>query len=348
MKLLNQSFKDIIKENPKLTFLIGAGCSIDAPSCLPAGRKMMDEIIKYICEESEVDRVLGVKDLRFEALIELFRDFLDKDLIVIDYYGLCDKPNLQHFFLADMINKGNFVMTTNFDFLIEYAILQLGIPKNDIKIVITRRAFEKHNDPNDLFIRGFKTLYKIHGSSKNVIKDKDIKDTLVATIQAFGSNKDGMNVFQVEPFKKAFFENITKNRSLVVMGYSGSDDFDVVPTLKVLKNIENLYWINFIADDFGKEKIYEFEYGDAESIEDNEKVNKILGEISKMQIYKKIYRIDANTTRLVKDLIEIKPNLSNEPFSLTTLDWLSENIEAPDEIQKCYFPYKIYFDFASS
>jgi len=345
MKLLNKTFKEIIQEETQLTFLIGAGCSVDAPSCLPAGRKMMDEIIKYICEGSEFEKAINVKDLRFEALVELVRDYLDNDLRVIDYYGICDKPNMQHFFLAEMIKKGHFVMTTNFDFLIEYALLQLGIVKEELKIVITKRAFEKHNNPTDLFNRGFKTLYKIHGSSKNVIKDKDTKDTLVATIQAFGSNKEGMNVFQVEPFKKELFENITKYRSLIVMGYSGSDDFDVVPTLKVLKNIKNLFWINFIPNDGGTEKIFQFEDSDTESMEDKEKVNQILAGISKMQNYQKIYRIDTNTTRLVNELIEVKPKLSKDNFSSSPIDWLIENIEAPNEIEKLYFPYRIYFDF---
>jgi len=43
------------------------------------------------------------------------------------------------------------------------------------------------------------------------------------------------------------------------MGYSGSDDFDVVPTLKILKNIKNIIWLNFVYNDKGEEKIYEID-----------------------------------------------------------------------------------------
>ena len=50
----NFSFKDLI-ENEQLLFLVGAGCSIDAPSCLPSGWSMMEAIIRYICAESEVE-----------------------------------------------------------------------------------------------------------------------------------------------------------------------------------------------------------------------------------------------------------------------------------------------------
>ncbi|MFX1238856.1 MAG: hypothetical protein ACFE8P_14200, partial [Promethearchaeota archaeon] len=55
------------------------------------------------------------------------------------------------------------------------------------------------------------------------------------------------------------FDNISCDRSLVVMGYSGSDDFDIVPTLKVIKGLRNLIWINHVNDDKGKEVIHEID-----------------------------------------------------------------------------------------
>jgi NAD-dependent SIR2 family protein deacetylase len=149
MKLTNLSIMDLITPDSKLTFLAGAGCSIDPPSCLPAGRVMMDAIIEYMCAESEIEEIKKLKNLRFEALVEIVRDQLDKDLKIIDFYGLCDKPNIQHFFLADMIIKGNFVITTNFDFLIEHALQQMGVPNDEIVPVITREDFEEFQDPYD-------------------------------------------------------------------------------------------------------------------------------------------------------------------------------------------------------
>ena len=130
MILTNLTIKDILAEEPKLTFLVGAGCSMDAPSCLPAGYPMMEAIVKYTCAESEVKKILEMEELRFEALVEIVRDALDPNLKIIDFYGLCDKPNVQHFFLAEMIKKGKFVITTNFDFLIEHALLQSELPSD--------------------------------------------------------------------------------------------------------------------------------------------------------------------------------------------------------------------------
>ncbi len=345
MKKVNIKINALLGDDQKLTFLVGAGCSVDAPSCQPAGRSMMDAMITFTCAESEVENILKIKELRFEALVEIIRDNLDPELRIIDYYGLCNKPNTQHFYLAEKINQGHFVMTTNFDFLIEYALLQLNIPKEQIKIIITRNDFEKYANPLDLFLKGINTVYKIHGSTMNIITNENTRGTLITTIQAFGSNKEGMSVFQVEPFKRPLFENISKEHSLIVMGYSGSDDFDVVPTLKKLQNIENIVWINFIGDDKGKETIYEIEPTDIELSKNMEKVDQILSEIKQINNAKNIYRVDVNTSRLVKQLLTVNAPTSQDNFSISPLEWLKENINPPNELMRYYIPQTIYFDF---
>ncbi|MFX1238246.1 MAG: hypothetical protein ACFFAS_11150 [Promethearchaeota archaeon] len=50
----NSILSDLLRNETKLTFLIGAGCSTDAPSYLPTARSMMDAIIQYACLESEI------------------------------------------------------------------------------------------------------------------------------------------------------------------------------------------------------------------------------------------------------------------------------------------------------
>ncbi|MFX1258494.1 MAG: tetratricopeptide repeat protein [Promethearchaeota archaeon] len=345
MNLTNLTIKDLFTDDTKLTFLVGAGCSVDSPSCLPAGRTMIEAIIKYTCAESEIKKLLKFVEsgeLRFEALVEIVRDRLDPELKLIDYYGQCDKPNLQHFFLAEMIKKGHFVMTTNFDFLIEYALLQSNFPNDEIIPVITKNDFKKYKDPNDLFEKGKKTVYKIHGSTKNVITGENTKDSLVATIQAFGSDKEGLNVFQVEPFKRDLFDSVSNGRSLVVMGYSGSDDFDVVPTLMILKNLKNIIWINYDDKAGANEKIYEIETNESDN---SDKVNQILIELKRMNAVDHIYRVNANTSELIGNLLEVKPKMSKINFSRSPSDWLKENVISPNQIMTYQIPYKIYEGF---
>ncbi|MBY8987984.1 MAG: tetratricopeptide repeat protein, partial [Candidatus Lokiarchaeota archaeon] len=344
MKLTDIRIRDLFK-GEKLTFLVGAGCSMDPPSCLPAGKPMMKAIINYVCADSEIEKILELEDLRFEQLVEIVRDIIDKELKIIDYYGQCDKPNLQHFFLAEMIKNGHFVMTTNFDFLIEYALQQSGVPNEVILPVITKSDYQNYSNPDDLLSKGKKSLYKIHGSTKNVVSLENTRDSLVTTIQAFGSNKEGENIFQVEPFKRPLFENISSGRSLIVLGYSGSDDFDIVPTLMVLKNLKNIVWINYIPDDGGIEKIYEINDSTLEITDNSDKVNQILSNIYRMHNADHVYRVNVNTTRLIEELIDIKPNLSSNNFFISPMTWLKNTINPPDEFEEYFIPYKIYADF---
>lgn len=341
MKLTNLQLKDFISEKTKLTFLVGAGCSIDAPSCLAAGRAMMDAIIDYICPDTEAEKIKKLKQLRFEALVEIVRDNIDKDLKLIDYYGLCDKPNSQHFFFANMIKKGHFVMTTNFDFLIEKALINIGIPKDEIVVAITREDFQELSNPYELHKDNKKTLYKIHGSTKNVITGENTKDSLIATMQAFGSNKEGLNIFQIESFKQKLIENITNDRSLIIIGYSGSDDFDVVPTLKVLKNLREVFWIDFKADDGGYEQVYEID----KSSPSSDKINQILIELKQNRNADRVYRVKANTSRMVETLLSVEPELSTENFSINPYNWLKKNIEISHEFFKYRIAGRIYTGF---
>jgi hypothetical protein len=140
--------------------------------------------------------------------------------------------------------KGQFVMTTNFDNLIEYALLQLGVPKNKIIPVITKKDFIKYSDPNKLVQKGFYPIYKIHGSAKNIITEKSTQKSLKTTIKAISRGKVGESIFQLEPYKHLVFENISRGRKLIIMGYSGSDDFDIMPAIQLLRDIKSIMWID--------------------------------------------------------------------------------------------------------
>lgn len=342
MKKLNLTFKNLI-ENKKLTFLVGAGCSVDPPYNLPSGNKFLKALITYSSAESEIERILEIKDLRFEQLVEIIRDELDPQLKIIEYFGLCDSPNLQHFFLAEMLKEGDFVMTTNFDHLIEYALEQSGVPKDRIVPVITQNDFESYSNPKKLFKEGKNGIYKIHGSSKNIITKENTKDSLIATIQALGAGKEGGTTFQVEPFKRSLFDNISKGRTIVVIGYSGSDDFDVVPTLKMLKEVEDIIWIDYTSNDGGSEQIYEIKEANLTEFHESDKIGRILSDIFKMQNAIHVYRIKANTSRLIQTFLGEYLIPNKEEFSVNLAEWLAQNIKTPNEFQKYAIPYKVYF-----
>nr|MDO8088887.1 tetratricopeptide repeat protein [Candidatus Sigynarchaeum springense] len=339
-----QSARDLLGHGRPLTFLVGAGCSIESPSNQPAGRAMMEALLTYFAPESEFSTLSALKELRFEALVEAIAEKVDKDMKIIDYYALCNIPNAQHFFLANQLENGQFVMTTNFDFLIEHAALQAGAKLDEFACAITRDDFTRHADPGKEFKQGKKILYKIHGSTMNPITKENTRPSLVATIQAFGSNKEGLDVFQLEPFKRPLFENITRGRSLVIMGYSGSDDFDIVPTLKVLKDIDVIIWIDHVQDDKDVETVQEYDPGAPPLPRTANKVDRILDEIVRTTNARHVYKIAANTGKLINGLGGQAIFASKEPFTIPPRSWFEQSIPAPSDVDKHRIAWKIYYD----
>jgi len=304
---------------------------------------MMDAMVQFMCPANEVEKIKSLQSLRFEALVEILRDVVDKDLMIIDYYGLCDKPNAQHVFLADTINRGNFVMTTNFDFLIEHALMQASIPKEKIVTVITKEDYTRYSELDSFLAKGTKFLFKIHGSTKNITTGDDTRASLVATMQAFGSGKEGMNVFQIEPFKKALLDKITRERNLVIMGYSGSDDFDIIPTIKVLGDMKYLIWISHASSD--AELISEISANGTEREGASTKIDAILRDTKRMNQDTRVFKVTVNTSKFIRSLLQPGIVPSGEPFSMNPLTWLRLYLTEPPAALKHLIAFRIYQSF---
>lgn len=330
---------DYLKKSQNLTFLIGAGCSVDTPSCLPVGRVMLEEIIRYACDPNEIKNILELEDLRFESLIEIIQNLFDKELKVIDYYAQCDKPNIIHFFLADSIIKGNIILTTNFDLLIEQALIQLNIPKEKIIPIITVDDFNIYSRPNELIQKNKYPIYKIHGSTNNIITNVDTHSSLIVTLQKLGANKEGLNLFQIESYKKPLFDNVMDGRSLVVMGYSGSDDFDVIPTLKTIEYSEKIIWINHSEN---KEEIIEIESDSTIESPIIENVINLLKTIKHKNPSVHIILINGDTKQIIEKILLNRPVIDSKNFSLSPKEWFKINFGDLNEYVKITIPYRIY------
>jgi len=341
MSIVNIPVKKLMSDDLKITFLVGAGSSIGPPSGQPDAKTMMNAIIDYTCAESETPKIKDLKGLKFETLLAIVQE-LDPNLSFIDYYEQCDKPNIQQFFLAEMMEKGHIVLTTNFDFLIEYALMQLKTPKKQIVPVITGKNFLKFRDPLRLLKKNKKIIYKVHGATKNVITEEDTRDSLIASIRAIGLNKEESNIFELQPYKYLSLKKALKDRTLVVMGYSGNNDFDIIPTIKAIENIQNIIWINHIEDYEGREKIYEIDSSIADKTDELSQVDKILVELSETNNAQKIYRIDTNTTKLLRKLTKFKPRISQDIFLVNPLDWFKEKLKKPSDFNKWVISQAIY------
>ena len=249
MKFNKESFLRYLRsKKEKITYLVGAGISMENPTNFPSARDIARILMKYIVPQEEIKRILklnALDKLRYEIIIEYIEDIFDKDLKFLDYFEINSLPNLIHFFLAYSILQGNYVMTTNFDPMVEKALVKILNNEDILKIktIITREDFLNFQKPKELFSENFYPLWKIHGSKKNFITNEDTRESLITTISSLGKSKENDSIFAIEPYKKPIIDRLTKNRILIVLGYSGGDDFDIGPTLIELKDIEKVIWI---------------------------------------------------------------------------------------------------------
>jgi tetratricopeptide (TPR) repeat protein len=238
----NAIFLDALWKSSSLTFLCGAGISCEPPTRLALAREIKTEIIYHFCTPYTIARIMALNELRFEELVEFVVRIFDKELILYDYFTLERKTNLLHQFLAKQIEDHNLVITTNFDHFIESALLSLNIESRDIFPIIAEPEFQEFKargkESNEVF-----PILKLHGSVMCIHDGSERKASLKATLTSLVEGK-GMNLFGLEPWKGRIMEAWTRQRILVVVGYSGTDDYDIIPTLNAIHELQGIIWIS--------------------------------------------------------------------------------------------------------
>lgn len=313
-------FKDLFSETRLYTFLVGAGISMDPPSCVPSARMFVHELFTFYAPEDEIEKLLSLESLRYELLVEKVQNLFDKELKFLDYLDRVKEPNAIHIFLANMIMRYNYVITTNFDYLIE-----MGLKKKldvfplfhnyhkKVMIIITKEDYQKK-------VSFQFPIIKIHGSKWDAIKGRLTKQSLITTISALGREREKGKTFAIEPYKKPLIDEVMNSRDLVIMGYSGSDDFDISPMLKELSTMKRIIWIEHDQSLIpGKEEIYKYK-----SIEDLSKLgsseltrlDKMLGELASNRKIE-VYKVRAKTIDFVKE--QLAP-VFRESFELLKKD----------------------------
>ena len=296
----------------KYVIIAGAGVSVDSPSEVPMAIPIMESIIKAIAPNDSIEKDLLQKDirknidsgcklsgdfLRFETLMDAV-SFVDKNLEVLDAFKNYKYPNLNHYNLAKLAIEGHYVFTPNFDDLIERAIYNLGY---DPLTICTKNDYESFSFRN----KGKIPVFKLHGGFYRYIGEGNHKKISKETIQAsLKSIITGNEFLTLESFKSNFLKNcLRKSSKLIFFGYSGADDFDIVPTLLNLE-INKILWVN---------------HSDKECVDNV--VNKYLaGDNGRPKLLRKQYEIaaesvevyDTNTRKFLSDLggmKEIKRNI---------------------------------------
>jgi len=350
-----QELEDIIFPNEKFTFLVGAGISIEPPSCLKSAVDIVKILVKLCALENEVSKILSLNSLRYETVVEFIQKYFDPDLKIMDFFDKFTQPNIHHYFLAHAINKGHHVITTNFDYLIEFALLDIIKEKKNIVPIITHMDFINYADPDNLVKENKFPIYKIHGSKRNLITNEDTGASLVTTISALGRDRDE-KTFAIESFKKPAMVNLLENRTLIVMGYSGSDDFDISPTLKELQNISKLIWLNHTSEDIPGIVSFKPLSGSKTGLigEKTLLLEQLADNAAKLHHTLKIFKIDVNTASLVrKNLWDLllndfdQPKFTEKfPIEFDYEKWFYEALKPFDEFKKRLFTWELYYRLA--
>ena len=108
-------------------------------------------------------------------------------------------------------------------------------------LVITKKDFSKNSNPGK---KDKLLIYKLHGSKRNIFTKENTENSLITTISSLGRDRKQGETFAIESYKKPAIINLMKNRTIIMLGYSGSDAFDISPTLFKLPELKRIIWIS--------------------------------------------------------------------------------------------------------
>ena len=235
-------------EGQQKVIFIGAGISANPPTFFPIAGSIISQLLKAIAPDDESLKDLFVLAdskrnckrnpgdyIRFELLLDIIQQIADKELSILKMVDIFNEPNPLHFLLAKRAMMGDIVVTTNFDSLIEEAIQRLGRKPFTVCRVSEYAEWKK------IALSGKVTVFKLHGSYKqyNGCKRYLALDTVQATL---GSVTAGLTDLVLPEEKRNFLIEISRGCQMLIAGYSGSDDLDIMPTFHSLEP-SSLMWL---------------------------------------------------------------------------------------------------------
>ncbi len=225
-------------QNQRLVFIVGAGISFEAPSFLTTWPQL--QCIRALIEPDSRLEALSMDKIRPEVFFQILYNVInERALIPINVLNpdLINSeeeivfPNLIHYFLAEMINKGHVVLTTNFDNLIERAYFKSGYQKN-LKVIIFDDDYK--NASQELESKNLGYLIKFHGSFTSP-EGKDCRDSIRAILQQVQR--------EIPDSKLKLVKALITKYDCIVLGYSGLDDFDLYNFLITYPSNRQIWWV---------------------------------------------------------------------------------------------------------
>ena len=76
---LEGKIEDLFEKNEKYTLLVGAGISMNPPSCIPSARAFVHSLLEIYAPEEDVEALSNLTDLRYEIVCDKIQEFFDKN-----------------------------------------------------------------------------------------------------------------------------------------------------------------------------------------------------------------------------------------------------------------------------
>ncbi|NLD47110.1 MAG: hypothetical protein GX660_07910 [Clostridiaceae bacterium] len=226
----NKIKESLIKGN--LCFFTGAGMSISPPAYLPLGMQIIDAIVDFLLEKSDLFAYPNIKkwvkgvssNIPMELLWEVLVRVAGND--ILDALSILEGgiPNKDHTAIALFCSKYKIksIFTLNFDTLHEKAIS--SYTSREARSICTQKDFEEfYNFSDD---ENIIRVVHLH----NILKRGEYSE-LASTVSKVGT---GLPRYKAIPFI-----NSIKSNDIICAGYSNGD-IDTFPLLAETQNI--LYW----------------------------------------------------------------------------------------------------------
>ena len=340
--------QDIINliTNNKLLFLAGAGISMDAPSNLPSAKQIMDIMIDYGALEEYKTILKAIDGIRYEYVVQVFRDRYDKELQFLNYFTQKFVPNNNHYTLAQQILMGNIVITTNFDSLIEQALINLqnkkGLAEKPPKAIITEKDFLEYTET---LLQDQSVVFKLHGAPLNYFTGQKTVDSIITTLDKISVDKDKrQEIFSLPLFKQHVIQHLDDGRILLVLGYGGGDTFDIIPEIELMGELVGLVWIDHKQQRIDKN---DWIITDHRKRENNTgAIDLLLSKISKNK-HIPVYKLQGHTGSIIQyifhttSLLATQTVVGVESFS----NWLQQALKSASAEKQYYFTEKIFRNY---
>jgi tetratricopeptide (TPR) repeat protein len=218
-----------------VTFLCGAGISLDPPASLPTVNRFLRELLAECGAADDLAAKVLARAAtppvpRFEGLVEEIAKLNDPGFLLARLFDTMTFNEL-HASVAAFLRRGSSVITTNFDNCIERAAAGGRF---------ARAVFRGGDlDPAPRL----PVIAKPHGS--HPLDAGEPASQLVISIAAISLTNGG---FASLPRWRDYLRALVAERVLVVAGYSGSDDFDLTPLLLDSRPREVIWLLHDSAD----------------------------------------------------------------------------------------------------